>query len=213
MLSRIFTRLFYAVIFFGAGVWAAPHLGGATRWIDDGVAQVRSGAVALWAWGEETFSPAGFKPSSSTVVPAPTTVAVAPPTVAPTPAKPTEPAPAIAAVTPAAPAAASSPTKPDALATARAAFARGDVAGAIRAYEDRLVDRPDDSAAAGELGNVLWANGRRSEAAVSYHRAALSLIGQGRKAEAEALLQPIRAADPALGDDLARRLGKAAGVP
>ncbi|MBV5264440.1 tetratricopeptide repeat protein [Pinisolibacter aquiterrae] len=212
MLARIFTRLFYAVIFFGLGVWAAPHLGGASRWIDEGVASTRDGAVALWAWAEETFSPAGFKPSPP--APARDPAAKPAPAVVPTPSAP---APVVASPTmpakPAPSAATVAPAETDALADARAAYARGDVAGAIRAYEDLLVDRPNDATAAGELGNVLWANGRHADAAASYHRAAVALIAQGRKAEAEALTAPIRAGDAALADDLVRRLARTPGTP
>ncbi len=205
MLARVFTRLFYAVIFFGLGVWAAPHLGGASRWIDEGVASARESAVAAWAWAEETFSPAGFKPSSTPPrEPAAKSAPAAPPAAVATPAAPAKPTPS---------AATTAPAKTDALAEARAAYARGDVAGAIRAYEDLLVDRPNDAVAAGELGNVLWANGRRGEAAASYHRAAVALIAAGRRADAEALAAPIRAGDAALADDLAKRLARTPGSP
>lgn len=210
MLARVFTRLFYAVIFFGLGVWAAPHLGGASRWIDEGVASARESAVAAWAWAEETFSPAGFKPSSTAPrEPAAKPAPAAPPAAVATPAAPAKPAPA----KPTPSAATTAPAKTDALAEARAAYARGDVAGAIRAYEDLLVDRPNDVVAAGELGNVLWANGRRGEAAASYHRAAVALIAAGRRADAEALAAPIRAGDAALADDLAKRLARTPGSP
>jgi hypothetical protein len=208
MLARIFTRLFWAAIFFALGVWAGPRLGGLDRLIDRGVAEAKTQAIALWNWGEENLSPGG----GSTVRPAATapvaTAPAAPPAAPPPVAAPASP-PAPASVAAPAPAPAPAPAAKTASVTeARAAHARGDVAGAIALYEAVLVERPDDAGAAGELGNVLWSAGRTREAATAYHRAALALIAAGRAGEARALVAPIRQGDPSLGADLDGRLAR-----
>lgn len=213
MLARIFTRLFWAAIFFALGVWAGPRLGGLDRYFDQGFAGVKSQAIALWAWSEENLSPGGgmakrvdtpaapevpAKPVPAPAVPSPAAVAPAPAATAPAEK-------AASAATQSAPA----PTAPATIAAARAAHARGDVIGAVAIYEAVLLASPEDDGAAGELGNVLWAAGRTKEAASAYHRAALALIAKGRAVEAVALLEPIRRGDASLGDDLDARLARA----
>lgn len=219
MIARIFTRLFYAVIFFGLGVWAAPQLDVVGRTIDQGVAAVSDGAAWLWALAEESIS----------TTPAPTQTAAPVPVPAPKPAatvaaKPAEPATVKPAATPESkPAAAPAESKPTATATAtgakppitvdtvaeaRAAYGRGDVAGAIRAYEAAAAIAPNDPAITGELGNVLWANGRMAEAAKAFHRAGLALVAAGRIAEAQALVEPIGKSNADLAADLSRALAK-----
>lgn len=199
MLARLFTRLFWAAVFFALGVWASPRLPGLNGLLDRGFAEAKTRAVALWEWSEDNLTPGGRLRVAAPSAPTP---AAAPPAAAST-EKPVV----------AAPAAPPSVAKPTATAeavsvdAARAAAARGDVAGAVRLYEAVLLDRPN-AAAAGELGNVLWANGRTKDAAAAYHRAALALIASGRPAEARPLLDPIRRGDPSLADDLERRLAR-----
>jgi hypothetical protein len=221
MLARIFTRLFYAAVFFALGVWAAPSMGGLGRMIDSGVSVGTQGFDRLWAWAEGTVSgaPAGWSAAPSpaarpVVAPAPApapapkpVVAAAPPV--PAPAAPAKPAPAATAPAPAASPAAAPDVGSDLLSVARAAHARGDVTAAIRAYEDLIARQPKDAAVRGELGNVYWAAGRLQDAARSYHGAATVLIAAGRVADAVPLEQVIRKGDGALADDLARRLAAA----
>lgn len=113
------------------------------------------------------------------------------------PEKPAEKAPAAAAV----PAAGE-------LAAARDAYARGDVAGAIAAYEEFLRQSPDDVDARGELGNVLYSAGRFPEAARVFHETALALLKRGDAAKARALEPAIRRGDAMLADDLLKRLAE-----
>ena len=220
MLARLFTRLFYAAVFFALGVWAAPSVGGLGRMIDSGVSVGTQGFDRLWAWAEGTVSgaPSGWSAAPSpaarpvaTPAPAPASkpvVAAAPtPSVPSAPAVPAKPAPSASA--PAAPSAAAPDVGSDLLAVARAAHARGDVTAAIRAYEDLIARQPKDAAVRGELGNVYWAAGRLQDAARAYHGAATVLIAAGRVADAAPLEAAIRKGDTALADDLARRLAAA----
>ena len=204
MLARIFTRLFYAAVFFLLGVWAAPSIGGFGSLVDTGMT---SGFARLWAWAESTVSdvPAGWSAAPRPAAEPP--AAPAAPISAPPPAAAVPPpAPAPVAVATPAPAA---PTTVDLLATARAAHARGDVTAAIRAYDDLIARRPNDVALRGELGNVYWAAGRLQEAARAYHAAALVTVAAGRLDEAAPLEAVIRKGDAALADDLARRIADA----
>lgn len=205
MFARIFTRLFYAVIFFALGVWAAPKLGPVATGIDKGVAWTTEAAVGAWTWVEQTFD--------ATITDAPK------PAVAQGPAKAPEARPAnVAASAPPtatkpAPAATTAPDKAavssaDLVARARAAWGRGDTAGALRAYREALDAAADPILVNGELGNAYWSLGRKAEAAKSYHSAALALIAADRKAEAGRLVEAIREGDAALAGDLSSRLAK-----
>ena len=226
MIARIFTYLFYAVVFFALGVWAAPTVGRVGDLFDDGLSVVSTSADDLWRWAESTIAtPAAWNakptstPAASTAKPVVATAPAAPVPAAPAPAPAapkavaaaTAPAPAPAApVTPAAPAKAAAPAPApvasDPVDRARAAWSRGDVSGAIRAYEEAIAARPDDIPLNGELGNVYWTSGRLADAARVYHRAALAMIAAGRGADATQLVDPIRKGDAGLADDLAARL-------
>lgn len=208
MFARIFTRLFYAVIFFALGVWAAPKLGPVATGIDKGVAWTTEAAVGAWTWVEQMFD--------ATITDAPK------PAVAQAPVKAPEAKPVAAASSP--PAAPSAATKPaptattapdkaavssaDLVARARAAWGRGDTAGALRAYREALDAAADPILVNGELGNAYWSLGRKAEAAKSYHSAALALIAADRKAEAGRLVEAIREGDATLAGDLSSRLAK-----
>jgi hypothetical protein len=74
-----------------------------------------------------------------------------------------------------------------ALAAARAAYAVGDVRGALDAYRAVLAKTPADVTALGEMGNVLFATGQLQDAATAFHAAAIALAASGHKAEAMAL--------------------------
>lgn len=214
MTARIFTRLFYAVIFFALGVWAAPSLGPVSSSIDKGVAWVVANAQAAWDWADIRIGSdvkEAPRTASAPAQPAPAAKVAAPtPAAAPVPANAAAPAPTVAAKpAPAAPTArAPVAGAGDAVERARAAWGRGDSAGAIRAYEEAAASRMDDIALNGELGNAYWSLGRQAEAAKAFHRAAVALIATGRAEEAGRLVDPIRKGDPALADDLARRLGR-----
>ena len=201
MLARIFTRLFYAAVFFALGVWAAPSIVGVGRTIDSGVTAGSGLFDRLWAWAESTVIdvPAGWS-----AAPRPAARPAAVPAAAPVPA-PAAPPPA--AVAPPSPPPA--PAGPDLLAEARAAHARGDMAAAIRGYDDLIARRPTDVALRGELGNVYWSAGRLQEAARAFHGAALVLIADRRIDAAAGLETAVRKGDAALADDLARRLAEA----
>lgn len=189
MLARIFTRLFYAAIFFALGAWAGPRLGDLGGLFDDAIDSGRSGYEQLWAWAESTISTA--------------------------PAKPT-PAPAVETrkASPAAPVAAAPAAMPVArpvatVEAARAAHSRGDVSTAIRLYDELIAANGDDIGLRGELGNVYWAAGRLQDAAKAYNGAALVLLAARRVDEAGRLEPAVRKGDPALADDLARRISEA----
>lgn len=190
MLARIFTRLFYAAIFFALGVWAAPSIGGFGGLIDSSIAAGSQGFDRLWSWAESTISTA----------PAPT-APVAVPAAAPTPLS----RPASTAV---APQASPAPS----LDVARAAAVRGDVSTAVQAYETLIAERPSDVALRGELGNVYWSAGRLQDAARAYHAAATVLLAAGRADDARRLEPIVRKGDVALADDLVRRLAEASRV-
>lgn len=202
MLARVFTRLFYAAVFFALGVWAAPSIGGFGGLIDSGLAAGSRGLDGLWAWAEGTVA---------VTPPAKTTAAALPAQPAPVAAAPTPAPVAVPAPTPAKPAASVPPTPPavDPLVVARAANARGDVAGAIRAYDELVAAHPDDVALRGELGNVYWSAGRLQDAAKAFHGAALVLIAARRFDEATRLEGAVRKGDAALADDIVRRLAEA----
>lgn len=176
MIGRIATWIFYAVFFFLVGVWAGPRIPAV-----DGV------VASIVGWGYDTVG--GLQRWA----------------LAGDPAKPAEPAapqaPAEHPEAPAQPAAA-----PVDLQTAREAWNRGDVAAAIAAYEDFLLQNPDDVDARGELGNVLYAAGKFPEAAKVYFDVALRLHAKGETAKAKALEPAVRRGDAALADDLARQL-------
>ena len=190
MLARIFTRVFYAAIFFALGVWAAPSIGGFGGLIDSSIAAGSRGFDHLWSWAESTISSA----------PAPT-APVAVPAVAPTPLS----KPASTVVVPPA-------TPAPSLDVARAAAVRGDVTAAVQAYEALIAERRSDAALRGELGNVYWSAGRLQDAARAYHGAATVALVAGRVDDARRLEPIIRKGDVALADDLVRRLAEASRV-
>lgn len=208
MFARIFTRLFYAVIFFALGVWAAPRLGPVAGGIDKGVTWTTETAVGAWTWVEQMFDATITDSPKPPVAQAPAKApeakpAAAAPSAPTTPSAATKPAPS-ATVTADKPTVASA----DLVARARAAWGRGDTAGALRAYREALDASADPITVNGELGNAYWSLGRKAEAAKSYHSAALALIASDRKAEAARLVEAIREGDPALAGDLSSRLSK-----
>ncbi len=87
------------------------------------------------------------------------------------------------------------------LTDARAAYWRGDIEGAIGMYSDYIKDYPKDIDANGELGNIYYGLGRRSEAAQAYHDAVQIMIYRS-----ESLLPVIFEIDPSKGNDLIERI-------
>jgi hypothetical protein len=96
-----------------------------------------------------------------------------------------------------------------ALGEARAAYARGDVEGAVRAYTDIVKKSPDSVDAQGELGNVYYMTGRLREAADAYAAAAKLLIDQHQVERAQTLLPAIGQGNPALANEVMQRLAQA----
>lgn len=182
MIGRIATWIFYAVFFFLVGVWAGPRLPAV-----DGI------VASIVGWGYDTVG--GLQKWA----------------LADDPAKPAEPA------QPAAPAAPEAPKTPEAphgqpaatpsdLQDAREAWGKGDVAGAMAAYEDFLLRNPDDIDARGEYGNALYTAGRFPEAARVFYDVALRLHAKGETAKAKALEPAVRRGDAALADELVKLL-------
>lgn len=112
--------------------------------------------------------------------------------------KPAEPTPPAVVETPAMPAAD--------LNTAREAYARGDIGGAIDAYRAYIAANPQAIDARGELGNVLYGAGRLNEAAEEYYAVAIALIAAGDMTRARTLEPAIRRGNPTLADDLVKKL-------
>lgn len=119
--------------------------------------------------------------------------------------------PATAPVTEAMPAALvpAAPAGPADLTLARAAYARGDIAAAIAAYQAAAAGHPDDSAPLGELGNVYFTAGQTENAARAWTAAGLVLVAQGDSARARALVPAIRPYDPTMAARLEASLIRA----
>ncbi len=108
----------------------------------------------------------------------------------------------------------SSPAQPpakaarqDRLNEARHAFWDKDVRRAREIYEALAREEPDNPELLREVGNFYYQTGESEAAAQTYATAAAELLSQGRRAEAEELVETVRAMDPAKAADLGRRLG------
>lgn len=97
----------------------------------------------------------------------------------------------------------------DAVSKARAAFASGDVNGAIEAYRQVIAKNPEDIAARGELGNVFYTVGMTGEAAQAYFDAASMAVDKNQPEIAEALLPAIIEGNPTLATQLNDKLFEA----
>jgi hypothetical protein len=107
----------------------------------------------------------------------------------------------------------SSPAQPlakaarqDRLNEARHAFWDKDVSRARQIYEALAREEPDNPELLREVGNFYYQTGESEAAAQTYATAAAELLSQGRRAEAEELVETVRAMDPAKAADLGRRL-------
>jgi len=94
----------------------------------------------------------------------------------------------------------------DKLATARAAFAAGDINAAVEGYRAFIAANPKSISAQGELGNVLYTVGAVSEASQAYFEAASLAIEQNQIEVAEALLPAVIEGNPMLANALNDKL-------
>jgi tetratricopeptide (TPR) repeat protein len=96
--------------------------------------------------------------------------------------------------------------------SAREAFSRGDVDGAVMIYSDYIKSNGNDPDARGELGNVYYMTGRLSEAAQAYYDAAKLLLNKKELDRVEPLLPIIAQSNPMMADELAQKLHEAMGA-
>jgi cytochrome c-type biogenesis protein CcmH/NrfG len=94
----------------------------------------------------------------------------------------------------------------DKLATARGAFAAGDMKASIEGYRAFIAANPKDISAHGELGNVLYTAGAFPEASQAYFEAASLAIEQNQIEVAEALVPAVIEGNPMLAHELTGKL-------
>lgn len=104
---------------------------------------------------------------------------------------------------------AATPRANDALDLARNAFAAGDINAAIEAYRALLANNPNDIAALGEMGNVLYAVGMKPAAAQAFFEVANRALDQGQFEFAANLLPAVGEGNPMLATQLNNRLSDA----
>lgn len=196
MFAWIGTRLFYAIIFFSLGAWAATVSPGMKHVVREAT-QIGSQAFdAARDWTLKTLrseKETAAAPESSAAKPAP--AAAAPESSAVKPA----PAPATPQV----------PVAADLLEHARQAYANHDILGAINAYRGYIDRNPNSVAARGELGNVYFASGRLRDAGQMYFEAAMIKLRAGDIQGAKAMVGTVRKGDSGLADDLVRQIAQA----
>lgn len=225
MLSWIATQIFYAVVFFVLGAWTVSESPRFRSWMHRASHVGSLSFDKMRDWTSETliktpdFTNASSGQSSTASAAPPlgdtnqTQAAAAPQSPAAT-APAAQSADASQAPAPAAPQA-STPPAPDAnsaadlLNRARQAYARKDINAAIDAYRAYLAQNPDAIGARGELGDVYFAAGRKRDAAQLYFQCATKSLDAGNIAGAKALVGAVREGDPAMADDLERRVAAA----
>ena len=227
MLSWIATRIFYAVVFFMLGAWTvseSPHF----RSLMHRASHVGSLSFdKMRDWTSETLiktpdvTNAGSGQSSTASAAPPLGDARPDPRPPPAPQSPAATAPAAqsadasqapapAALQASTPARRPPPTAPRILLNrARQAYARKDINAAIDAYRAYLAQNPNAIGARGELGDVYFAAGRKQDAAQLYFQCATKNLDAGNIAGAKALVGAVREGDPAMADDLERRVAAA----
>ena len=94
----------------------------------------------------------------------------------------------------------------DKLATARGAFAAGDVNASIEGYRAYIAANPKDISAHGELGNVLYTVGAIPDASQAYFEAASLAVEQNQIEVAEALVPAVAEGNPMLANALIDKL-------
>jgi len=92
------------------------------------------------------------------------------------------------------------------LSSAREAFSRGDVDGAIAAYNEVIKSNANNADARGELGNVYYLTGQLPEAAQVYYDAANLLLDKKDFDRVEPLLPVIAQINPMMADELIQKL-------
>ena len=98
------------------------------------------------------------------------------------------------------------------IASAREAFAHGDVDGAVTLYNDYIKSNATDPDARGELGNVYYMTGRLPEATQAYYDAAKLLLDKKELNRVDALLPIIAQVNPMMADELTQKLHDAMGT-
>jgi len=91
---------------------------------------------------------------------------------------------------------------------ARLAFQSGDSNKAISIYEELSDLNPDDPNVYGEMGNVLYAQGKWKEAGKAYYEAAIRLKRQGRMGQVQYLFRVIQGLDQESAEKLRSQLAK-----
>jgi len=94
----------------------------------------------------------------------------------------------------------------DKLATARGAFAAGDVNASIEGYRAFIAANPKNISAHGELGNVLYTVGAIPDASQAYFEAASLAVEQNQIEVAEALVPAVAEGNPMLANALIDKL-------
>jgi len=92
------------------------------------------------------------------------------------------------------------------IASAREAFARGDVDGAVAIYSEIVKADAKDVDARGELGNVYYMTGRQQQAAEVYADAANVLIDKKDFERVDDLLPVIAEINPMMADHLVQKM-------
>lgn len=91
---------------------------------------------------------------------------------------------------------------------ARLAFQSGDSNKAITLYRELSDLNPDDPNAYGELGNVLYSQGRWQQAGQAYYEAATRLLQQGQMEQVQYLYRVIHGLDRESADKLRSQMGR-----
>jgi thioredoxin-like negative regulator of GroEL len=97
----------------------------------------------------------------------------------------------------------------DKLNSAREAFARGDVDGAVKIYNDVIKSQANNADARGELGNVYYLTGRLPEATQVYYETAKLLLEKKELDRVEPLLPVIAQLNPMMADELTQKFHQA----
>ncbi len=101
----------------------------------------------------------------------------------------------------------------DKLNSAREAFARGDVDGAVTIYNEVIKNNAGNADARGELGNVYYVTGRLPEAAQAYYDASKLLLEKKDIERVHPLLPIVAQVNPAMADELMQKIGDAMAPP
>ena len=92
------------------------------------------------------------------------------------------------------------------LMAARQAFWEGRYTESVQKYRSLLEQDPERPSIRGELGNVLYAQGKRDAAAKAYFQAAVGHLDRGEYTRANDLYHALARLDASRANDLAQRL-------